>query len=826
MSRKTSGAWCPWAVLAAALLALAMFPAGALAARDYSSTALNIVPSGQYGDAAPPEGADEQAKLYDGLTPLFGSVTKADLFRYFKPAVFGTKGQGPTRVERIERRGVEVVRDRYNVPHITSRTRDGLTFAVGWVTAQDRGLLLEQARYNARVASVDAPGLRALPLVVALRSFEPSPQTEALVARQTKVLRSAGPRGRELLHDIDVYVSGINAQYAATGNTAKPWGRNDVYALNALLAQFLGQGGGDEARRSMLLDGLQDRFGARPGYTIFNDLRERQNPETPVTLDGRFPYDTAVPARPAANQVLDNGSLDSSAAQASRASQSARAQASNALLLSGKRSNNGQPLFVAGPQIGYFYPGLTMEVDLHGPGVDVRGATAAPFPGYLLIGRGPDFAMSLTSASSDVIDQYVETLCGGSDTKYVYRGRCREMGLFDAGTLKAGGGEAERRVRFRTTVHGPVIGYARVDGRRVAISSKRSTRGRETLFQLTFQDITKGRVHSPQSFFRAVSKSPLTFNAFYADDRDIAMYSAGRLPIRPRGVDPGLPVDGRGGSEWRGFLSEAGHPRQVNPRDGDLVNWNDKPARGFAAADDRFAYGSVQRVELLTAGIDRRRKHDLASVTAAMNRAATQDVRVMETWPSVSAVLATGEAPTPRAAEMARLLDDWRRAGGSRLDRELDGTIDHPGAAIMDAAWPRLANAVMRPVLGPGLLEQLDSVFARTDRAPSGFFGGWNGYVDKDLRTLLGRPVKGKYRTRFCGAGGLDACRADLWAALDEAGAELEAAQGPTPAAWRQDANAERISFAPGLLKTTIRYTNRPSGIQQVISFDGHRPRR
>ena len=37
------------------------------------------------------------------------------------------------------------------------------------------------------------------------------------------------------------------------------------------------------------------------------------------------------------------------------------------------------------------------------------------------------------------------------------------------------------------------------------------------------------------------------------------------------------------------------------------------------------------------------------------------------------------------------------------------------------------------------------------------------------------------------------------------------------------DANAERIKFAPGLLPTTIRYTNRPSGIQQVISFKGHR---
>ena len=39
-------------------------------------------------------------------------------------------------------------------------------------------------------------------------------------------------------------------------------------------------------------------------------------------------------------------------------------------------------------------------------------------------------------------------------------------------------------------------------------------------------------------------------------------------------------------------------------------------------------------------------------------------------------------------------------------------------------------------------------------------------------------------------------------------------------------AAAERIAFAPGLLTTKIAYTNRPSGIQQVISFEGHRSKR
>src|SRR5207248_8348543 len=109
---------------------------------------------------------------------------------------------------------------------------------------------------------------------------------------------------------------------------------------------------------------------------------------------------------------------------------------SNALLLSAKRSTSGHPIFVAGPQVGYYSPEILMEEDLHGGGLDARGVT---FPGlgfYLQIGRGPDYAWSATSASSVVTDQFAETLCGNGETQYLYKGQCRDMGSFDAGTLK------------------------------------------------------------------------------------------------------------------------------------------------------------------------------------------------------------------------------------------------------------------------------------------------------------------------------------------------------------------------------------------------------
>jgi len=106
----------------------------------------------------------------------------------------------------------------------------------------------------------------------------------------------------------------------------------------------------------------------------------------------------------------------------------------------------------------------------------------------------------------------------------------------------------------------------------------------------------------------------------------------------------------------------------------------------------------------------------------------------------------------------------------------------------------------------------------------SAYRSGWYGYIDKDLRTLLGRDVRGPYSRRYCGAGVLATCREALWAALDAAAAQLETKQGPVPAAWRADATAERIRFVPGVIPDTMRWTNRPT-FQQLMSFSGHRPR-
>jgi acyl-homoserine lactone acylase PvdQ len=463
-----------------------------------------------------------------------------------------------------------------------------------------------------------------------------------------------------------------------------------------------------------------------------------------------------------------------------------------------------------------------MEIALNGGGFGARGAL---FPGvpFVVIGRGEDYAWSATSSQSDNIDIFVETLCGGDDVHYLHKGTCRAMTRFEAGTLKAAN-QPDRAVGVWETIHGPVQGYATVGGRKVALALQRSTRGRELLSSRAFYELDTNQVRSAPQFLLTMRRVEFTFNWFYADSKDIAMFSSGRLPLRAPGTDPSLPTVGTGEYEWRGFLPPRAHAQGINPPSGAILNWNNKPAANVGSADSNWSYGPVQRNDLFTPLVAAKRKHTMKSLVGAMNRAATQDLRVVRVWPVLREAILSGGALTGRTLQLVQLLDNWRALGGSRLDRELDGKVDHPGAAIMDAAWPRLADAVLSPALGP-LTDRLAALHGRSnDAGPGGsaYISGWYGYVDKDLRTLLGKQVRQPYSRRYCGGGSLSACTASLRAALDAAGDALAAAQGPDPTTWRADANRERIRFTSGVLPDTMRWTNRPT-FQQVMSFRSHR---
>ena len=481
-------------------------------------------------------------------------------------------------------------------------------------------------------------------------------------------------------------------------------------------------------------------------------------------------------------------------------------QASNFLIVNPSRSKTNNTLAVMGPQLGYYYPEIVQQIHLSGPGIEAQGVAVPGLAMYLLIGRTPNYAWSLTSADHDVRDVFVEQLCnpdGSAATRqsnhYMFNGLCTALQTFDAGTLNG------TPITYPTSVHGPVIGTATSNGVPVVLTRKRSTFGRDGLNLAALKDMTEGKASTPEKFFNAANQFGFTFNWGYASRTTTAYFSSGLLPKRAKGLDRRLPTNGDGNYEWNGYLSRDEHPHDVGGPNGLFLNWNNQSAPGFMHGDDD-PYGSVHRVELFNKFPA---EVTLANDVSVMNRAATEDGRAL-VWPVVSEVLHGSAAPNALDAKVVRMLDRWVARAAPRLDADNDGLYDDAGPTAMDALWPNVADAVMRPVYG-NLTSDLNNIR---------WLGGLDGqsFVDKDLRTLLGKAVKGKFNLRYCGNGSLDACRASLWAVVDQVAASLAATNGNDPGAWRS--TAARAGFTPGLIPNTMRATNRPT-FQQVLEFDG-----
>lgn len=764
-----------------------------------------ILPPGNYGGLPPNDDSRDQLPLYDGLTPLRDDVTDADLERYFLPEDF--EPVGATVAEPTGRDGLTILYDEYGVAHITGETREDLAFGAGWVGARDRGLLISLGRGPARVAVADVPGIDAFSLVTSGQGFVPSGAAEQLVTDQVDLIEATyGDEGRQIIADAGAYADGVNAYWEANGVDQPPFTVNDVIATSAFIGSIFGAGGGSEAANAEFLSRLRNTLGEERGRRAWEDLLGFDDPEAPTTIETRFEYPVLTGGEVTGSVEIDEGSIESidvlggdnrNVAYPAAGEVPAR-KASNFLIVDGEHSTHDTTLAVMGPQLGYFYPEIVQQIHLRGPGIEAQGVGVPGMAMYLLIGRTPDYAWSLTSATHDVRDVYAEILCNpdgspptrGSD-HYEFDGECVPFEMFDAGNL--GGTE----IVYPTTVHGPVVGTALSEGRPVALSRRRSTFGRDGLNLAALKGMTEGEADTPEAFWDIANRFGFTFNWGYASREAIAYFSSGYLPERAPGLDRRLPTLGTGDYEWRGFLDRDHHPHAEAPASGRLLNWNNQSAPGFMHGDDN-PYGSVHRVELFDGFPDR---VDLAGVVGIMNRSATESTS-SPMWEVVVRVLRGGPAPSPLAGEALDVLDAWVRNDAPILDVDEDGENDDPGALLAQRLFDPVRRAVLGPVFGD-LVDELRGVSPES-------------LIDKDLRTVMGEEVRGPYNLGYCGLGSLPECRASLWAAVDEVARGLADEFGPDPAAWL--GQARTLGFVPGLIPDTFRATNRPT-FQQVLEF-------
>jgi acyl-homoserine lactone acylase PvdQ len=682
-------------------------------------------------------------------------------------------------------------------------------------------------------------------------------------------------------------IAKMPGEYAAINRPQgpDPWKATDIIATAALVGGIFGAGGGKELPSAQILQELQQRFGKHAGRGAWSDFRSANDPEAPTTVRGkRFPYQ--VPPKHLAKGSLampDRGSVNYTPVRVNSggspgANQSAQGTAagkldpcppggllclpgsmSNALVVSARESRSGHPLAVFGPQTGYFAPQILMEEDVHAPGIDARGAA---FPGvnlYVELGRGRDYAWSATSAGQDLTDTFALPLCnpGGSKPStasnyYLYRGKCRKMELLERQNSWTPNGADQsppgsETLRVLRTQLGLVIARGRVHGKPVVWTSLRSTYMHEVDSALGFADFnTPARMRSPKAFQRAASRIEYAFNWFYVDHRHDSYFNSGLSPLRGKRTSTNFPIwGGKRKFEWRSWnpttrtaraLPSRRHAHTTDQRY--LTSWNNKQAPAYRTSDSKWSYSPVFRSQSLDdrvrSGIAGSRKMTLTGLVNAMEDAGTVDLRGTRDLPYALKVLGKQKHHAKLRAAIAKLRA-WVRHGAHRRDRNHDGRYEDSDAIrIMDAWFPLWVGAEFKPVIGNDVFGRIDAI-NEVDNAPhnhgdhlgSAYDDGWYGYINKDLRQVLHRKVRGRYSRTYCGAGKRRRCRKLLAGTLARA-LKIPAAKVYSGDSlcdngdqWCWDAVRQRPLGA--ITQPLIHWINRPT-FQQVVEIPRSAP--
>ena len=186
------------------------------------------------------------------------------------------------------RPGLRLVYDAYGIPHVYGKTRADVAFGAGWMTARDRGLLIQLGRGPARVAVADVPGIDAFGARHQRAVVRPQPEAEALVDRAVRAARRDLRRRRAARssRDAQAYADGINAYCeangidAAAGDRQRRDRRDRVHRLD-LRRRRRRRGRATPSCSPSCRTGS----GAARGHEAWDDVMLADDPEAPTTID-------------------------------------------------------------------------------------------------------------------------------------------------------------------------------------------------------------------------------------------------------------------------------------------------------------------------------------------------------------------------------------------------------------------------------------------------------------------------------------------------------------------------------------------------------------
>lgn len=652
----------------------------------------------------------------------------------------------PTLQSHAQGSSATIVRDEFGRPSITADNEYDLFEAYGYTVAQDRLWQLEVFRRAGKATLAEIFGPSVLDGQIAERR-------EAYTEAEYQAMFAALPEFAQTW--IRAYRDGINRylteargdpinklpwEFHALGYQPQPWSVTDSIAIIRLMARRFGENGERDLRNLAVFQTLVARHGASVARNIFNDLRWHNDPDAPVTVPpgdpGSIPLVlTPTSTTPAASATpvapFDYTSLPdichlAEAYERERAERDRVLEAvgfplklgSYGYVVSAEKSASGRPILFGGPQMGFSYPDIIHEVHLQAPGINVTGMAFAGAPA-VLIGHTDRFAWTSTTGMGDNTDFYIETLNPDNPNQYLYNGQWRDMErrdeVFQVRSSPVGAPlqtVTETRT-FLRTIHGPVV---QVDTQNhIAIAVKRAHWMRETETALAFFYWNRGTANLEQ-FEQALQSIITTHNFFYADVQgNIAYWQSGRVPIRPLGFDPRLPLPGTGIAEWLPGVRPV--PRSINPRQGYLANWNNKASIDF----ENMASGNfgkqfrVRRLQQLLADptliYNRSTGGDPIKLTPDDFRAIERDIARLDGSGLrveflrsyiVQAVDEVGGGDA-QLLQAKQLLEQW---SGYVVEDAITSTLIEPGEVIFRAWLSQMLSNTFLDELGSSLLSE------------------------------------------------------------------------------------------------------------------------
>lgn len=556
-----------------------------------------------------------------GVTTGAGSPHAYDqqpLFIDFKRKPFQMNQPGETETPFT---GVQIVRDAFGVPQVYAPNELDAWKGAGYAVAQDRLFELEAFRHatQGRLGLLTGKGALEDDLV-SRRDYYTDAEMQAMFERLPSPFRMRIEAYRD---GINAWIAHVNtnpldlpAEYAATTTTLTPWAVKDSVSIGIFLARTVPSGDGAELRnlRAVQASGAKVLDALLP-------LSIRGQRSTIPRREGLFPQGPALTKKQAA--AARRRSLRFARTLPRPSTRAVQAAARKAELAPGRigrvggssmfavRASGRRALLFNGPQLGYAAPELFVELEVHAPGLNVRGVTAPGVP-VIGIGHNDDVAWGLTSGLSDEDDLYAEKLDPSDHERYRYKGQWRRMDCrterFDYkdpvttildGQPPASGSETQRVCR---TVHGPVQA---VEGD-VAYARRYAIWGRELDSLVGLDAVNHARnIREVQAGVRKVTWNE---NLMAADSQgNIGYWHPGLVQLRPKGWDQRLPLPGTGEAEWPGLVPRAKLPSIINPKQGWLANWNNIPSQGWTSGDGEAAErvtGAFHRVGWLMRLVD------------------------------------------------------------------------------------------------------------------------------------------------------------------------------------------------------------------------------